>query len=111
MRAQPLQTWLTRLYPRGWRARYADEFNALLEQCLNTPLDILDVILGALDAHLRLLSGEDLNWRIMNMLNKIRTSLLIVFAAYIGFVVAGFALVGLADDSPMLALMKTDTAL
>jgi len=45
------------------------------------------------------------------MLNKIRTTILIVFAAYIGFIVAGFSLVGLADDSPMIPLMKTDLPL
>ena len=34
-----------------------------------------------------------------------------VFAAFIGFIVAGFSLVGLADDSPMIPLMKTNLAL
>jgi hypothetical protein len=34
-----------------------------------------------------------------------------VFAAFIGFVIAGFSLVGLADDSPMIPLMKTNPAL
>jgi len=106
-----LRPWLTRLYPRAWRIRYEDEFTALLEQCLNSPLDVLDILLGAIDAHLLLLSGEPLNWRVMNMLNKIRTAVLIVFAAYIGFVVAGFALVGMADDSPMIALTKTNPSL
>jgi hypothetical protein len=47
----------------------------------------------------------------MNMVNKLRTTLLIVFTAYIGFIIAGFSLVGLADDSPMLLLMKTNHAL
>jgi hypothetical protein len=104
-------TWLRHLYPPAWQERYGDEFDLLLEQCLHTPLDVLDVVLGALDAHLQLLSGEDLNWRILNMLNKLRTTLLIVFTAYIGFIVAGFSLVGLADDSLMIPLMQTDPAL
>jgi hypothetical protein len=106
-----LRPWLTRLYPLAWRIRYEEEFTALLEQCLNSPLDVLDILLGAVDAHLLLLSGESLNWRVMNMLNKIRTAVLIVFAAYIGFVIAGFALVGMADDSPMIALTKTNPVL
>ena len=106
-----LRPWLTRLYPRAWRNRYEEEFAALLEQCLNSPLDVVDILLGAVDAHLQLFSGESLNWRVMNMLNKIRTAILIVFAAYIGFVVAGFALVGMADDSPMIALTKTNPVL
>ena len=45
------------------------------------------------------------------MLNKLRTTILIVFTAFIGFIVAGFSLVGLADDSPMIPMMKTNPAL
>jgi hypothetical protein len=91
--------------------RYEEEFTALLEQCLYSPLDVLDILLGALDAHMLLLSGDSLPWRVMNMLNKMRTAILIVFAAYIGFVIAGFGLVGMADDSPMIELTKTNPAL
>jgi hypothetical protein len=106
-----VRAWLTNLYPRAWRDRYAAEFDVLLEQCLHSPLDAVDVLLGAVDAHLQLLNGEDLTWRMMNMLNKLRTTILLVFTAFIGFIVAGFSLVGLADDSPMIPLMKTNPAL
>ena len=106
-----LRSWLTHLYPRAWRERYADEFDELLAQCLHSPLDVIDVFWGALDAHLQLLNGEEVNWRMMNKMNKLRTTLLIVFAAFIGFVIAGFSLVGLADDSPMIPLMQTDLPL
>jgi hypothetical protein len=47
----------------------------------------------------------------MNMNNKLRTAILMVFAAYIAFIVAGMGLYGLADDSPMLALMRTGSNL
>jgi hypothetical protein len=109
--ADKVRPWLTRLYPRPWRERYAVEFDALLEQCLHSPLDIVDVFLGAVDAHLQLFYGENVTWRLMNMLNKLRTTLLIVFTAFIGFIVAGFSLLGLADDSPMVPLMNTKPAL
>jgi hypothetical protein len=105
-----VRSWLIRLYPPAWRERYAEEFDTLLEQCLHSPLDVLDVVLGALDAHLQLLNGENVNWRLMNMINKLRTTILIVFAAYIGFIVAGMALVGLLDDSPMIPFMSADPA-
>jgi hypothetical protein len=105
-----IRAWLTRLYPRPWRDRYAEEFDALLEQCLHTPWDVVDILLGALDAHLQLLNGDDVNWRLMNMINKLRTAILVVFTAYIGFIVAGMGLVGLLDDSPVLPLMKTELA-
>jgi len=57
--ADKIRPWLTRLYPRAWRDRYASEFDALLEQCLHSPLDLVDVFFGALDAHLQLLNGEE----------------------------------------------------
>ncbi len=108
--SKALRSWLVGLYPAGWRERYAQEFELLLEQCLNSPLDVVDVILGALDARLQLLNGENVTWRLMNMLNKLRTTLLIVFAAFIGYIVAGMALVGLVDDSPMIPLMRANPA-
>ena len=100
-----IRGWLVRLYPPGWRERYGEEFEALLEQCLHGPMDVLDIVLGALDAHLGFTAA--VNWRSMNMNNKLRTAILLVFAAYIAFIVAGMGLYGLADDSPMAALMKT----
>jgi hypothetical protein len=105
-----VRAWLTNLYPRRWRERYADEFEAMLEQCLKTPLDVVDVILGAVDAHLQLINGENVNWRLLNMLNKLRTTILIVFASFIGFVVAGMALNGILDDSPMIPYMRANLA-
>jgi len=50
---RPAATML-RLYPARWRARYGDEFAALLEERPLGPFDVADVLLGALDAHLHL---------------------------------------------------------
>lgn len=41
---------LLRLYPAAWRARYGDEFVALLEKEGTSPQVVLDVAVGALDA-------------------------------------------------------------
>jgi hypothetical protein len=101
--------WLINLYPRLWRERYGEEFDALLEECLHSPLDALDIFLGALDAHLEF--PYEMNWRLMNMLNKLRTTILLVFAGYIGFIIGGMSLYGMVDDSPMAVLMKTDAPL
>jgi len=103
------RSWLIRLYPRAWRQRYGEEFEALLEECLCSPLDILDILLGALDAHLEL--AHETNWRMMNVVNKLRTTIWMVFAGYIGFVIGGLSLYGLVDDSPAAPLMKTDPSL
>jgi hypothetical protein len=44
---------LVRLYPADWRARYGDEFEALLDERLLGPFDVVDVALSAFDARLR----------------------------------------------------------
>ncbi len=45
---------LVRLYPTSWRARYGEEFTALLEERPVGPFDVADIVLGAMDARLRL---------------------------------------------------------
>jgi hypothetical protein len=100
---------LVGLYPRVWRERYGEEFDALLEACLRSPLDVVDIVLGALDAHLGLPSEG--GWRTMNMVNKLRTAILLVFCGYVGFIIAGLSLYGLVDDSPTAPLMRTDLPL
>jgi hypothetical protein len=43
---------LLRLYPRGWRERYGDEFLALVgDRSLGLP-QFIDIVSGAIDAHL-----------------------------------------------------------
>jgi hypothetical protein len=49
-----MSSFLIRLYPACWRARYRDEFEALLEQRPLGPFDVADILLGAMDAQLRL---------------------------------------------------------
>jgi len=49
-----MRSFLIRCYPARWRARYGDEFEALLEERPLGPFDVADILLGALDAQLRL---------------------------------------------------------
>ena len=49
-----MRSLLVRCYPAGWRARYGEEFAALLEERPLGPFDVADILLGALDAQLRL---------------------------------------------------------
>jgi hypothetical protein len=44
---------LISLYPADWRARYGDEFEVLLEERPLGPFDAADVLLAAVDAHIR----------------------------------------------------------
>ena len=43
---------LIALYPAAWRARYGDEFRALLASRPRSPREWVDIVLGAADAHL-----------------------------------------------------------
>ncbi|HEY7738220.1 MAG TPA: hypothetical protein VIC63_04235 [Candidatus Limnocylindria bacterium] len=43
---------LVGLYPAAWRERYGDEFHALLETRTPGRLDVIDIVWGAVDAHL-----------------------------------------------------------
>ncbi len=45
-------TWLLQLYPAPWRARYGEEFAAVLASQRASVGLILDVLAGAVDAHL-----------------------------------------------------------
>lgn len=45
---------LIRLYPAVWRERYGDEFEAVLDERPIGPFDVADIVLGAIDARLRL---------------------------------------------------------
>jgi hypothetical protein len=40
------------LYPASWRERYGEEFLALLEERPPRPTDVVDIVRGAIDAHL-----------------------------------------------------------
>lgn len=51
-RAGRTARWLVALYPGPWRARYGAEMLALLEDRPPTARDALDLVRGALDAHL-----------------------------------------------------------
>jgi hypothetical protein len=48
-----MRSLLIRCYPARWRARYGDEFLAILEERPLGPYDVADILLGALDARLR----------------------------------------------------------
>jgi len=49
-----MRSLLIRCYPARWRVRYGEEFLAMLEERPLGPFDAADILLGALDAQLRL---------------------------------------------------------
>lgn len=46
-----LALWIAALYPHAWRNRYEAELQALLEEAPLTPRILIDLLRGALDAH------------------------------------------------------------
>lgn len=103
------RSWLLRLYPADWRARYGEEFAALLEDCPPSFIGLFDVLLGALDAHIAPL---DANGRILRMLHQSRRSAIVVFCAYIAFVLAGISYnQTIEDDLRALNSAHPDVAL
>lgn len=47
-----LQKFIASLYPPKWRARYGDEFNALLEQIEPRPGELMNLFTGAVGMHM-----------------------------------------------------------
>ena len=55
-----MKSHLIRLYPARWRARYGEEFAAILDERPLGPFDLADILMGAFDAQLRFRSmGSD----------------------------------------------------
>jgi hypothetical protein len=95
------ERWLLWLYPQAWRARYEDEFLAVLEACPFSLWTFWDVFLGAIDARLHL---ETVTGRMFPVINKLRTTEVTVFCAYIAFVVAGLGFGKLVEYDDFMAL-------
>lgn len=89
---------LIHCYPARWRDRYGDEFEAVLGERPLGPFDVADILLGALDAQLRLRGrGADLaQGRGLSMSLRIGGIAAIVGAALLtiaGFLGSGLVLV------------------
>lgn len=89
---------LLRLYPRSWRDRYEDEVAELLAEHRVTLWTCLDILLGALDAHLH---ADLLPGRLTSMAHRIRTSVIAIFCAFVLFCVAWAPLTLVRDPLPV----------
>ena len=86
--------WILRCYPRAWRKRYAEEMRVLLQEHPVSLWTLLDLLRGALDAHLHpnLLPGE-----IMTMAARLRTSEIVIFCTFIFYACLWFVVNGVRD--------------
>lgn len=110
-----MRSFLIRLYPATWRARYGDEFEAILEERPLGPFDVADIVLAAFDAHLHLRGLDAASNRERGFTMSLRlggsAAILGAFLFLTGFVVTSM------DDSegveafPGAALILAGTAL
>src|SRR5689334_16463793 len=95
------QRWtlrLLRLYPRAWRDRYGDEVASVLSEHRVTYWTALDLVLGALDAHLH---GDLLPRRLVSMAHRMRSSEITIFCAFVLFCIAWLPLSLVRDPLPI----------
>ncbi|GCF11655.1 hypothetical protein [Dictyobacter arantiisoli] len=105
-----LAHYLIRLYPHHWRSRYEEEFLFLLEERPLSLVDDLDLLRGALDAHLHPhLGTAALPWleRMKYMLSILRRSVLMMFCAYCIFILAGISFQKLTEDQSFAAAAQS----
>jgi hypothetical protein len=93
------------LFPARWRARYGDEFAALLDERPLGPFDVADILLGALEAqlHLRGLGSASPTRR--------GSTMSLHLGGYAAAVVALLWFLGLLFGSTNDATSETDTVL
>jgi hypothetical protein len=95
---------LVNLYPERWRARYGEEYRALLEQLSLTPRLLVDIVMAATAAHL------DPKWEPARpaVLRRLRAEELVVLMAWLALVVAGSGFQKLTEDPAFAAAASTD---
>ncbi|HXS11500.1 MAG TPA: hypothetical protein VN734_02250 [Acidobacteriaceae bacterium] len=89
---------LTRLYPRPWRARYADEFEALLLSLHGGPRLAADILLSAFAEHIHALRGVTMN--------PLSRRFAVILTAYLAVIAAGINLYATVDDTPLAPAMR-----
>jgi hypothetical protein len=91
------------LYPRAWRARYGEEFEAFLESHPNNVRALCDVVGWAIYERLCYLGGFNMN--------PDQRSLALMAYAWLGVVAAGVNFYWTVADTPMATAMRSQPAL
>ncbi|KYP79636.1 hypothetical protein [Ferroacidibacillus organovorans] len=90
--------FLLKLYPQAWRERYEEEMLAVLMEHKITPATVVDLLIGAFDAHLND-NGFAKGARFMR--NQLRSGLVMTFCAFMVFGVGWGALQRITDPLPL----------
>ena len=88
------------LYPLAFRRRYGQEMRALLDQTPTRALTVLDLLRGALAAHLRPPATAD---GLVDSADRMRASASGVLASWVVFAAAGFGFYKTTEDAPFTA--------
>jgi hypothetical protein len=87
---------ILRLYPDAWRQRYEPEMRAVIEQSAPSPATILDLLGGALDAHLYARLPTEAT-------RQLRLSVITTVYCWIAFVLVGAGFAKATEDPPFRA--------
>ena len=87
-------------YPMAFRRRYGEEMRALLDQSQPRVLNVLDVLRGALLAHLRPASSLA---GLVGSAERVRASASSVLACWVVFAAAGLGFYKTTEDPPFAA--------
>jgi hypothetical protein len=103
---------LLRLYPAGWRTRFADEVAAVLVAVLaedgrRRARIALDVVAGAIDAHIH----QSFEPERKLMPDRVRTSAQVAFCAFALFCVAGIGFQKMTEDLRFQTVARTHAAI
>ena len=90
---------LTSLYPRDWKQRYGEEFEALLAMSRGDLRTLADVAWSAFLEHILSLRGMTMN--------RLPRSLATISCAYLAVIAAGVNLYATTDDSSLATAMQT----
>ncbi len=105
-----MRSLLIRCYPARWRARYGDEFLALLEERPLGPYDVLDILIGALDARLRSRGQRAARPNGRGLSMSLRIGGIAAILGAVLWAVAGLLTIGVAgnvDDGVPVAMLMT----
>ena len=108
-----MKSLLIRLYPARWRARYGEEFEAVLEEFPLGPFDVADILLAAIDAHihLRRLGAATHSQRSFTMSLRLGGAAAILAGVLLlAGMVAGSGVFGSTDPFPVAVMILAGTA-
>jgi hypothetical protein len=95
------------VYPLAFRRRYADEMLALLDQTRVRPITLLDLLRGALLAHLRPPAAAGA----VDPADRVRATVSGVLACWVAFAAAGFGYYKTTEDAPFTTVGHADRLL